>query len=401
MSESRGGETELHKRLKWAAAAVLLSRGLPLVGLEVRVPGLRRRADVAGVGELSVTARRYSAKEKATKDAYIGVAPTAVIAEIKASRADLLRDIGDRGDLLAKLSTLYAEKQVLEEQIQRTEPGLAFQSNLLAETKQWRYEDSKNPAYKKLLKETTRVRAQVFGKTKFDMLARSGVADEYMLVTAPGICKREEIPEHWGWMTIDCDSAAAAMRYAAAQQDPTALELPEIGWGPGWELSYKHTAVQARWMNQAKLHDAVAVTRPRASRRKVSVETDEQGSLFVEAGKAVAEQAEAVGRGAVRGTAPIDGQIGAVAKGRLIGAGGGAATEVAPVALWIYPGIGSITLHIAPKRFNCSLTARKKWDRSMAYSGSALLRQLLSGRLHGQGAQSAALPPAIPFHAEE
>ncbi|MGH7145023.1 MAG: hypothetical protein ACREJ2_12985 [Planctomycetota bacterium] len=412
------GETELHRRLKWAAAAVLLLRGLPLVGLEVRVPGLRRRADVAGVGDLSITARRYSTKERATKDAYIGVAPTATLAEIKASRADLLRDLGDRAELLDKLGRLHAEKLALEESIRQTEPHLSFQPNLLIEERQWRYGQSINRAYKTLTREFNRTRAQVFGKTKFDTLARSGVADEYLLVTAPGICRREEIPEHWGWMTIDCDSAVAALRLAASKSDPAALELPELGWGPGWELSYKHTAVEARWMQPAKAHEPVAIAkaaRPRASRRKLVVDSGDQGSLFTDpaAHRAAAAEAEAVARGAAGATGKPnaatavllpDGQIGANARGRLVGSGGALSVhgEAGPVAVWIYPGVGAVTLQIAPKRFSCSPTARRKWERSLAQSGSALLRQLLSGRLHGEGTQSAGLPPGgVPFHAEE
>ncbi|HTL53799.1 MAG TPA: hypothetical protein VL860_14595, partial [Planctomycetota bacterium] len=159
MSTARVGETELHRRLKWAASAVLLVRGLQMVGLEVRVPGLRRRADVAGVGEIPITARRYNAKERATKDAYIGAAPTVVIAEIKASRADLLRDIGDHAELLGKLGGLHLRRNELEAAIRRDEPNLRHRASLLAEEDSWRYDQSANAAYHKLLKEIARVRS--------------------------------------------------------------------------------------------------------------------------------------------------------------------------------------------------------------------------------------------------
>ena len=148
------------KQMKRAALAFLAS--LQPSGLAIdAAAGGRCRADAAAF---------WMEKGRITRTA---------IAQIQ---SELDSGEGEKNDLFDSLKLARMEREVLEQEIRRTEPGLRDSSQLFTEFSDWNYEVSKNPAYRECLQKIRKIEHALYHGTRLERLIRTKAASELYLV---------------------------------------------------------------------------------------------------------------------------------------------------------------------------------------------------------------------------
>ena len=225
-------ETDRHAILKRLAAVFLRGQGCRAVATEVRVPASRYRADVAAyLDRLPIRPRRRAAAPTPPGGSGPIVResrPKTVIIECKQSRADFLRDTADTKRLLLQRERLEAQRVELEEnRIKPHEPELRRAGTyLFGELEEWDFTASRLVTYRRVLAELRAVDAQLYGQTKFWLMARYRVADLLFLLAPAGMVRRRELPVGGG--LLECPRAwlqRAERRPAAAWQEPVPLHV--------------------------------------------------------------------------------------------------------------------------------------------------------------------------------
>lgn len=90
---------------------------------------------------------------------------------------------GEKNQLFDSLKLARMEREVLEQEIRRTEPGLRDSSQLFTEFSDWNYEVSKNPAYRECLQKIRKIEHALYHGTRLERLIRTKAASElYLLV---------------------------------------------------------------------------------------------------------------------------------------------------------------------------------------------------------------------------
>ncbi len=228
-------ETDRHAILKRLGAVFLRGQGCRAVATEVRVPASRYRADVAGyLDKLPTRPRSRQGGEPAPPPGPLvrEARPKTVIIECKQSRADFLRDVADTQRLLRQRERLEAHRVELEEhRIKPHEPELRRTGNyLFGELEEWDFTSSRLATYRRVLAELRAIDAQLYGQTKFWLMARYRVADYLFLIAPAGMLRRRELPVGWG--LLECPRAwlAKAERSpAAAWQEPVTIHVASAG----------------------------------------------------------------------------------------------------------------------------------------------------------------------------
>jgi hypothetical protein len=211
-------ETIAHQQLKRLARQFLRSLGCVALAEEVRCPISRYRVDVAGYldrnprkrdGALWVTSPGLQSLYEPTGDSsrWWRCRPRTVIIECKQSRADFLKDGRDRDELLALRDDLSRFRGSIEEhRIKRIEPQLRRPgSSLFPEFDEWDFQDSRLPSYRELMRRLRRVEGQLYGQTKFHMIARYALADRLFIAAPAGMILPRELPVGWG--LLECPEA--------------------------------------------------------------------------------------------------------------------------------------------------------------------------------------------------
>ena len=103
------------------------------------------------------------------------------IAEIRSGLDDGSADDG-RTEIFDSLKLARMERDVLEQEIRRTEPDLRDSSQLFTEFSDWNYEVSKNPAYRECLQKIRRLERALYQGTRLERLIRSKSASELYLI---------------------------------------------------------------------------------------------------------------------------------------------------------------------------------------------------------------------------
>lgn len=207
----RGGETRRHYELKRAALAWLVQRGFRAVALEVAAPWRGRVVDAAGAGFVNLAA--------VVPGAPAGRALALGIVECKQSRADLLKDCGSRDALAGRWRTLAARLEGAKERIRAEEPGLFTGDTLFPEVGAWRYAESRDAGFRRLLVETDRCERAVFARVKFDLLRRRRFAHLHYLFTPPGLARPRDLPPGWGLIEV-------SLPRAGERESPTPGDAP-------------------------------------------------------------------------------------------------------------------------------------------------------------------------------
>ena len=87
-----------------------------------------------------------------------------------------------KNDLFDSLKIARMEREVLEQEIRRTEPGLRDSSQLFTEFSDWNYEVSKNPAYRECLQKIRKLEHALYQGTRLERLIRTKAASEMYLI---------------------------------------------------------------------------------------------------------------------------------------------------------------------------------------------------------------------------
>ncbi|MBE6373169.1 MAG: hypothetical protein E7055_13995 [Lentisphaerae bacterium] len=101
-----------------------------------------------------------------------------VIAQVQSG----LEPGGGKNDLFDSLKIARMEREVLEQEIRRTEPGLRDSSQLFTEFSDWNYEVSKNPAYRECLQKIRKLEHALYHGTRLERLLRTNAASEMYLI---------------------------------------------------------------------------------------------------------------------------------------------------------------------------------------------------------------------------
>lgn len=148
------------KQLKRAALAFLAS--LQPSGLAIdAAAGGRCRADAAAF---------WMEKGRITRTAIVQI------------QSSLDSGEGEKNELFDSLKLARMEREVLEQEIRRTEPGLRDSSQLFTEFSDWNYEVSKNPAYRECLQKIRKLEHALYHGTRLERLIRTKAASELFLV---------------------------------------------------------------------------------------------------------------------------------------------------------------------------------------------------------------------------
>ena len=199
-------ESQLHQKLRVAAARFLLAEGCSAAGLEVTSPIGRFRIDAAGYVDKATPSRLKLLASLPNKMMFIpGTQPRTVLIECKASRADLMRDAAATEPLLRDLKVLHERRShVREEFISILEPHLRQDGNFLfGDMEQWDFGASESQSSRLIDKAIERLERRVYGNTKFGTIARYCLADWSYVMTPKGLISPAEAPPGWGILELE------------------------------------------------------------------------------------------------------------------------------------------------------------------------------------------------------
>ena len=200
-------ETRRHIRLKAFAAEYLRSIGCWHIATEARTPIPRFRADVIGLG--------------VGPD---GAAFRAIV-ECKQSRADFLRDAGDRDALRRRRDALLARCAEAEATVLRAaEPHLIDADGwLFPDLAPARIKETRLRGLRGAMREAERLDRAARERVKLWSLRRWRQADVFLIAAPRGLLRQADMPE--GWRLIEAwgtggDSSSGG---ATAPHTPTVL----------------------------------------------------------------------------------------------------------------------------------------------------------------------------------
>jgi hypothetical protein len=192
-----GGETESHRNLKRLTLAWAQQQGYSVSGTEIRLPHSRYRADVAAYRPESrkLPLRGAGRASHLVMQPVIGI--TAIF-ECKQSRADFLKDAYAAAETAERLTVLDARRQNLERLMKMHDPSLRKGESLFAEFDAVDPTHPDRKTYRRVLRQIRVLQSRLFGKTKFDNVARYECANLCYLVVEPGVIEFQEVPPGWG-----------------------------------------------------------------------------------------------------------------------------------------------------------------------------------------------------------
>lgn len=227
-------ESQLHHKLKVAAARFLLAEGCSAAGLEVTSPIGRFRIDAAGYVDKATPSRLRLLASLPSKLMFTpGTQPRTVLIECKASRADLMRDAAATEPLLRDLKILHERRNhVREEFISILEPHLRQDGNFLfGDMEQWDFNASESQSGRLIDKAIERLERRVYGNTKFGTIARYCLADWSYVLTPKGLISPAEAPPGWGILELE-DGLGGAEVIKVAMPAPVLSAAVHVRHGP-------------------------------------------------------------------------------------------------------------------------------------------------------------------------
>src|ERR1017187_8124949 len=193
-----GAETPAHATLKKLALQWAQLQRYPICGIEVRLPHSNYRADA--VAYRPATERlplpgNGKAPHRLVRQPVVG---TTAVFECKQARSDFLKDSHTTVETTQKLKALDERRRTLERLLGMHEPSLRKGESLFAEYDAIDISNFEHTTYRKVIREISVLQARLYGKTKFDKVARYQCANLCYLVIEEGILRGHEVPVHWG-----------------------------------------------------------------------------------------------------------------------------------------------------------------------------------------------------------
>jgi hypothetical protein len=221
-----GTETSAHATLKKLALQWAQAQGYPICGIEVRLPHSNYRADA--VAYQPATERLPlpgdgKAPARLVRQPVVGV--TAVF-ECKQARSDFLKDSHAAAETAQRLEALDSRRVTLERLLGMHHPSLRKGESLFAEYDSIDTSRYEHKTYRQVMREIAVLQGRLYGKTKFDKIARYRCANLCYLVVEEGILQPHEVPLRWGLLVRHVD--ALTLERLPVWQDvplPTRLEL--------------------------------------------------------------------------------------------------------------------------------------------------------------------------------
>jgi hypothetical protein len=221
-----GTETTAHANLKKLAVLWARGQGYAICGVEIRLPHSNYRADVAAY---RTETRRLPLSGEGNGPVRLVRQPvvgTTAVFECKQARADFLKDSHSREPTLQRLKVLEARRLKLEELLRVHLPSLRKGDSLFQEyevTDLTRYE---HKTYASVIREIAVLQGRLYGKTKFERLARYRCANLCYLVVEEGVLRPHEFPLHWGLLVRRGETLTEARQPTWQEvSEPTRLEL--------------------------------------------------------------------------------------------------------------------------------------------------------------------------------
>jgi len=174
------------KHLQRAALAFLASLDPAGLALDVPARGERCKAGAAAFWQ------------EAGK-----VVRTALV-EIRTSSDALLQTAGHE-EQFQQLKLARMEREVLEQEIRRTEPGLRDSSMLFSEFEHWNYEETENPAYRECLKRIRQLEHSIFHGSRLERFQTARAASELYLAVPENAVSPDALADGWGLIYVRND----------------------------------------------------------------------------------------------------------------------------------------------------------------------------------------------------
>ncbi len=221
-----GRETSAHATLKKLALNWAQRQGYPICGHEIRLPHSNYSADV--VAYRPATERLPLSGNGKTPSRLVRqpvVGATAVF-ECKQARADFLKDSHNTAETARRLQAFDERRRTLERLLGMHQPSLRKGESLFAEYDAIDISNFEHKTYRKVVREISILQARLYGKTKFDKVARYKCANLCYLVVEEGILQVHEVPLDWG-LLVRRDEELLLKRMPVWQDVPvpTRLEL--------------------------------------------------------------------------------------------------------------------------------------------------------------------------------
>ena len=207
--------------MQWAQ-----QQGYPICGFEVRLPHSNYRADA--VAYRPATERlplpgNGKPPHRLVRQPVVGA--TAVF-ECKQARSDFLKDLHTTAETTQRLKALDERRRTLERLLGMHQPSLRKGESLFPEYDSIDISNFEHKTYRKVMREIAMLLSRLYGKTKFDKVARYQCANLCYLVVEDGILRGHEVPLHWGLLVRRGE--ALTLDRMPVWQDvpvPTRLEL--------------------------------------------------------------------------------------------------------------------------------------------------------------------------------
>ena len=221
-----GTETSAHARLRKLSLLWAQQQGYTICGVEIRLPHSNFRADVAAYRPDSKRLPVSSDDKTPVRLLRQPVVGTTAVFECKQARSDFLKDSHVAAETAKRLKALDERRRTLEQLLGMHYPSLRKGASLFAEYDAIDASKHQHRAYRKVLREIRILQARLYGKTKFDKVARYRCANLCYLVVEDGIIEPHEVPLNWGLLVRRGESLVLERK--PGWQDvtqPTRLEL--------------------------------------------------------------------------------------------------------------------------------------------------------------------------------
>ena len=187
-------ESDRHRELKRLALAWAQMHAYRIAAVEVSVPNLGARLDVAAYRP-PFASKVASKQGRARAGVQVG---TTAIFECKQSRADFFKDSRCAAQLSARLARLHERRALYEESMRLHLPSLRNGDTLFAEFDTCRFEAAGFEPYDKIVKELRTLAARLHQQTKFAQLFRWRAANLHYVIAEEEVAKPHELPYGWG-----------------------------------------------------------------------------------------------------------------------------------------------------------------------------------------------------------
>jgi len=184
------------KQLKQAALAFFASLQPSGLALDVTVKSGRIKAGAAAF---------WMESGRVTRTA---------LAEIR-TEADASLEILGNAEQFEMLKLARMEKEMLEQEIRRTEPGLRDSALLFSEFEEWDYAEAKNPAYQECLQKIRKLEHSIFHGSRLERFRNSNAASELYLIVPENAVSPDSLADGWGLVSVKNDLSCDLIRKPA------------------------------------------------------------------------------------------------------------------------------------------------------------------------------------------